>query len=327
MSGYPARGAGFSTPQNEGRAEKRLVRDTVTVHTIVIGRSQERDVGGGCSRAMPQATINGLSVTYDVAGSGPPVLMINGIGADRSGWGMQIPAVSEHFRAITYDNRDVGETVWIDDFHDYPIAQFAADGAGLLDALGIESAHIVGASMGGAIAQEFAIAYPERTKSVTIVCSWPKSDPWMVELMSQWDQIFRHQGQVAWNRNSWLWVFTHRYYAEPGNLKALVQLAAQAPNPQSFDQYLRQSSAFKRHDALDRLSQIASPAHVICGEEDIYTPLRYSLTMANAIPGATLSVMPEVGHGMFWEATESFNTLVVDFLKDVESGNRVLVNE
>ncbi|MGD9712602.1 MAG: alpha/beta fold hydrolase [Thermomicrobiales bacterium] len=272
---------------------------------------------------MPQVKVNGLSVTYDSAGSGPPVLMINGIGADRSGWGMQIPAVSQNFRAITYDNRDVGETAWIGEPHDYAIAQFAADAAALLDALDIDRAHIVGASMGGAIAQEFAIHFPERTKSVTIVCSWPRSDPWMVELMTQWDHIFRHQGQVAWNRNSWLWVFTYRYYAEPGNLKALVQLAEQAPNPQTFEQYLRQSAAFKRHDALDRLPGISSPAHVICGEEDIYTPLRYSMEMANAIPGATLSVIPEVGHGMFWEATDAFNALIVDFLNDVEAGNRV----
>lgn len=269
---------------------------------------------------MATATINGLSVSYDVTGTGPPVLMINGIGADRSGWGQQVPAVSQHFQTITYDNRDVGETEWLREPHDYDMGQFAADAAGLLDVLGIDSAHIVGASMGGAIAQEFAATYPGRTKSVTIVCSWPKSDPWMVELMTQWDQIFIHQGGVAWNRNSWLWVFTHRYYEEPGNLKALVHLAENATNPQSLEEYLRQSHAFKRHDALNRLPQITSPAHVICGEEDIYTPLRYSLDIANAIPRSTLSVMPEVGHGMFWEATEAFNQLVVDFIRQVETG-------
>ncbi len=269
---------------------------------------------------MASAHLNGMTVAYDIAGTGPPVLMINGIGADRSGWGQQIPAVAEHFTVITYDNRDVGETEWVEDPRDYPISQFAADGNALLDHLGFDRAHIVGASMGGAIAQEFAIAYPERTKSVTIVCSWPKSDAWMVELMTVWDRIFRYQGQVAWSRSSWLWVFTHRYFAEPGNLKALIQLAEQAENPQTFQQYLRQSKAFKRHDALDRLPSITAPAHVVCGEEDIYTPLRYSLEIANAIPGATLSLMPEVGHGMFWEATDEFNRIVVEFMRNVESG-------
>jgi pimeloyl-ACP methyl ester carboxylesterase len=78
---------------------------------------------------------------------------------------------------------------------------------------------------------------------------------------------------------------------------------------------LRQSHAAKTHDALDRLPRISAPAHVICGAEDIFTPLRYSRAIADAIPGARLSVMPDVGHGMFWEATEAFNALVLDFLR------------
>jgi len=173
--------------------------------------------------------------------------------------------------------------------------------------------------MGGAIAQEFAIAYPRRARTVTIVCSWPKTDPWMHELMTQWDEIFTRQGYLAWSRNSWQWVFTHRFYQNPENLLTLVNSAESAPNPQSLDAYLRQSAAFRAHDALDRLDQISTPTHVICGEEDIYTPLRYSIDVANAIPGSTLSVMPEVGHGMFWEATEGFNRLLIAFMRENEA--------
>lgn len=268
---------------------------------------------------MPTVDVNGLNLAYDVTGSGEPVLMINGIGADRSAWGMQIPDISRHYTTITFDNRDVGATRHSREATAYPMRQFAEDAAGLLDHLEIHSAHIVGASMGGAIAQEFAIAYPKRTRTVTIICSWPKTDPWMHELMSRWDEIFRQQGHLAWSRNSWLWVFTHRFYQQPENLRGLVAATESAANPQSLDAYLRQSAAFKGHDALDRLHQIASPAHIICGEEDIYTPLRYSIEMANAIPGSTLSVMPDVGHGMFWEATEEFNRLVIGFLRENEA--------
>jgi pimeloyl-ACP methyl ester carboxylesterase len=263
---------------------------------------------------MAVVDVNDLRVVYDIAGEGDPVLMINGIGAARTGWDMQVPAVAEHFRVITFDNRDVGETTWLRKPYDYRIDRFAADCAGLLDALGIDRAHIVGASMGGAIAQEFAATYPDRARSVTIVCSWPKTDPWMYELMSQWDEIFRHQGAAAWARTTWLWVFTHRYYDDPDHLRALIAGSEAAQHPQSLEAYLRQSAAFKAHDVLDRLANVTAPAHVICGEEDIYTPLRYSMDIANAIPGATLSVIPEAGHGMFWEATEEFNRLVVEFL-------------
>ena len=243
--------------------------------------------------------------------------MINGIGADRTAWRLQTPAVAREFRTVTFDNRDVGETGPGRNPRFYGIKQFADDAAGLLDALGIARAHVIGASMGGAIAQEFALAYPERTTSVSIVCSWPTTDPWLAELWERWERLFEALGPVEWARTTWLWVFTHRYYRDPAHLRELVAGAEAAPRPQTFEMYRRQSRAAASHDVLDRLGAITAPAHVICGEEDIFTPLRYSRAIAEAIPGARLSVMPGVGHGMFWEATEAFNELVVGFLRTV----------
>lgn len=132
---------------------------------------------------MPSAQIGDLEIAYDVTGSGEPVLMINGIGTPRAGWGMQVPAFSEGHQVITLDNRDIGET-GAGTIDSYSTDQFAHDAAGLLDHLGIERAHIVGASMGGCIAQAFAILYPERTRTATIICSWGAVDPWLDELWS-----------------------------------------------------------------------------------------------------------------------------------------------
>jgi len=264
---------------------------------------------------VPTVAVGDLAVVYDEQGSGDPVLMINGIGAARGAWTLQLPAVGAAFRAITFDNRDVGETGPGADPAPYPIRRLADDAAGLLDALGVERAHIVGASMGGCIAQEFAISHPERTRSATIICSWPRVDPWLAELWEQWEALFAAQGPVAWARTTWLWVFTHRAYREPGFLEGLLAGAREAAHPQTPAMYLRQSHAAKTFDALDRLPTVTAPAHVICGAEDIFTPRRYSEAIAAAIPGARLSVMPGVGHGMFWEATEAFNDLVVGFLK------------
>ena len=100
-------------------------------------------------------------------------------------------------------------------------------------------------------------------------------------------------------------------------LDRLLAGARTNPRPQTFAMYRRQSRAAAGHDVLDRLGRIAVPTHVVCGAEDVFTPRRYSEAIAAAIPGARLSVMPEVGHGMFWEATEAFNRLVVDFLREV----------
>lgn len=265
---------------------------------------------------MPRAEVGDLGIAYDIHGEGDPVLMINGIGAPRGAWGLQLPYLSERSQVITFDNRDVGETGPGTNIDTYGTDQFARDAAGLLDHLGIERAHILGASMGGCIAQQFAVLFPERTQSVTIICSWATVEPWLDELWEQWEGLFRDRGPVEWARTTWLWVFTHRAYREPGFLDGLLNGERANPKPQTLEIYLRQSRAARTHELLDRLPSIAAPAHVICGEEDIFTPPRYSLEIANAIPGARLTEMLDVGHGMFWEATDVFNSLVRDFIDE-----------
>jgi pimeloyl-ACP methyl ester carboxylesterase len=170
--------------------------------------------------------------------------------------------------------------------------------------------------MGGCIAQQFAVLFPERTQSVTIICSWANVDPWLFELWQEWEGLFLDHGPVAWARATWLWVFTYRAYRNPDFLGRLLRAADAEPNPQSFEMYIRQSYAASTHNLVGLLPSITAPAHVICGEEDIFTPPRYSIEIAHAIPGARLTEMPDVGHGMFWEATDAFNGLVRDFIDD-----------
>lgn len=265
---------------------------------------------------MPVASVGDLDIACDQFGAGEAVLMINGIGADRTAWYLQTPAIGGEFRAITFDNRDVGETGAGRNPRPYEMRRFADDAAGLLDALGINRAHVIGASMGGAIAQEFALAYPERARSLTIVCSWAKTDPWLAELLDFWEGVFAAMGPVGWSRATWLTVFTHRWYRQPGNLEGLLDLARSNPRPQTIEMYRRQSRAAIGHDALDRIGRIAVPTHVIAGEEDLLTPLRFAEEIAAAILGARLSVMRGIGHGMFWEATDDFNELVLGFLRE-----------
>ncbi len=268
---------------------------------------------------MPFATVGDLDIAYDIDGpdDAPAVLMINGLGADHSGWFLQVPAISREFRTVTFDNRDVGLTGPGANPRTYGIPQFADDAAGLLDHLGIARAHIVGASMGGAIAQEFALSHPERTLSATIVCSWARTDPWLAELFGDWERIFAAQGQRAFARTSWLWVFTHRFYNTPGNLDGLLAGLDANPRPQTAGEFIRQSQAAISHDVLARLPEIACPVNIIAGEEDLLTPLRFSQEMAAAMPDARFTVMPEVGHGMFWETVDQFNEHVLSFLRSV----------
>ena len=265
---------------------------------------------------MPRTRVGDLDIVWDVAGpeDGEPVLMINGLGAVQGSWYLQVPALAEQYRVYTFDNRDVGETGPGAAPAFYGTERFARDAGGLIETLGIGPVHVIGASLGGAIALELAIGRPELVRSVQIVCSWSWVEPWLGDVLGQWNETYAALGALAWARNSWLWVFTHRWYEDPKRIAALVDGVKNAPHPQTAQMFARQYRAALDFDARGRLDAIRTPAQVIAGEEDIFTPPRYSVEMANAIPGATLTVLPEVGHGMFWETPEAFNTALRAFL-------------
>lgn len=265
---------------------------------------------------MPSTRVGDLDVAWDVAGptGGAPVLMINGLGAVRGSWYLQVPALAERYRVYTYDNRDVGETGCGEATSGYGIDQFARDAAGLVDSMEIGPVHVIGASMGGTIAQELALARPDLVRSVQIVCSWPHTDPWLAELILQWKSLFFAMGAFDWARNTWVWVFTYRWFRDPEKMAALRHDAESNPLPQTPEMFGRQCDAIVPFEARDRLAAITAPTHIIAGEEDIFTPPRFSREIASAIPGSTLSILPEVGHGMFWETPEAFNDALLGFL-------------
>jgi 3-oxoadipate enol-lactonase len=149
---------------------------------------------------------------------------------------------------------------------------------------------------------------------VQIVCSWPQTDPWLAEVILQWKTMFFAMGAFDWTRNTWVWVFTYRWFQDPEKMAALRHDAESYPFPQTPEMFGRQCDAVVSFDARDRLAAISAPTHVIAGEEDIFIPPRFSREITTAIPGSTLSILPEVGHGMFWETPEAFNEALVGFL-------------
>jgi 3-oxoadipate enol-lactonase len=265
---------------------------------------------------VPSTPVGDLDVVWDVDGpaAGAPVLMINGLGAARGSWYLQVTALAERYRVYTYDNRDVGETGCGEDTSGYGIDRFARDAAGLIDSLETGPVHVIGASMGGAIAQELALSRPDLVRSLQIVCSWSETDHWLAELILQWKSMFFAMGAFDWARNTWVWVFTYRWFRDPEKMAALRHDAESYPFPQTPEMFARQCDAVVPFDARDRLGALSAPTHIIAGEEDILTPTRYSREIADAIPGSALSILPEVGHGMFWETPEAFNKALISFL-------------
>jgi len=208
---------------------------------------------------------------YMEAGVGEPVLLIMGFGGDHTAWGFQVGAFAARHRVIVFDNRGAGQTEAPD--RPYTTRLMAADTLALMDALGMERAHVIGVSMGGMIAQELALAHPERVRSLHLGCTLARPDAYMLALNTAWRDMRIGLGRDQTLRTLALWLFASTTYTErPDLVEMLLQNALANPYPQSVVGFLRQGEAIDAHDAIDRLEAIRCPALVSVAEEDILVP-------------------------------------------------------
>lgn len=261
---------------------------------------------------MPKAAVNGIELHYEEHGVGQPVLMISGLTADHFMFGFQVPALAPHFRCIVFDNRGVGQSSQPEG--PYTIEQLADDAVALLDHLSIEQAHVVGASMGGAIAQEIAIRHPQRLLSAALLCSWAKSDERTRRFLGVWTEVGQRLELADYIEFVFSLCFTHRLYEVPGVLDTFKHQVLANPFPQTVAGLLGQAAACKGHDTLDRLDRIQAPTLVWAGSEDILLPPRCSRAIVERIPGAEYYETPEAGHGFVWERADETNTRLLDWL-------------
>ncbi|MGH7389573.1 MAG: alpha/beta fold hydrolase [Candidatus Rokuibacteriota bacterium] len=261
---------------------------------------------------MPKVRVGDIEMYYVEAGSGEPLVLIMGFGGDHLAWGFQFRALAEQFRVIAFDNRGVGQSDTPD--VPYTIAMMADDTAGLMTALAIDRADVVGVSMGGMIAQELALRHPRRVRSLHLGCTLARSDSYMRALIEAWREVRRNLGREASLRAFGPWLFAPVTYQErPELIEMLYQNALANPYPQSLTGFLRQGDAIAAHDTLERLETVACPTLVSVAEDDILVPPRFSTEIAAAIPGARLEVVPRAGHVYFWERPDAFNALCLDF--------------
>jgi 3-oxoadipate enol-lactonase len=262
---------------------------------------------------VSKLSVGEISVFYVEAGQGEPLVLVMGLGADHLAWGFQFPAFVEHYRVIAFDNRGAGQTSAPD--QPYTTAMMAADARGLMDALGIDRAHVIGVSMGGMIAQELALAHPERVRSLHLGCTLARPDAYMLALNAAWRDMRIGLGRDQTLRTLALWLFAPTTYAErPDLVEVLLQNALANPYPQSVAGFLRQGEAIAAHDAIDRLEAIRCPTLVSVAEEDILVPPRFSRDIAKRIPGAELRLVRGAGHCYFLERPEVFNEISLGFI-------------
>jgi len=260
---------------------------------------------------MPYTEVNGIKIYYETYGEGPPVILIGGLGSQIQSWATQVPIYSRHFRVIVFDNRGAGKS----DKPDIPYTTklMADDTAGLLDTLGIESAHVVGKSMGGMIGQWLAIRYPEKVKKLVLGCTSASRDEVGNEILRMGREIASKVGVKAVWLTALFLGYTREYIEK--NLSAIKEtLATVSENPEALIGYIRQSLACEGHNTRDLVGRIKAPTLVMLGERDMIASPRRSRELVELIPGARLKVFEGVGHGFWRERQEEVDKLVLDFL-------------
>jgi pimeloyl-ACP methyl ester carboxylesterase len=263
---------------------------------------------------VPHAELDGRRVYYEEHGSGDPVLLVNGLGADHTAWALQTEYLAEHFRVVVFDNPGVGQTEGPPG--PYTTALFGDVAASLVRDLGIENAHVVGASMGGLIAQQVAVRHPEIVRSLILHCSWWEADPYTQALIRSWQTFARAAGMRDLFRQIWLWVFTPRFFEERAEtFEELERQIAQDPHAQTVDAFCDQAEACLSHVALEQIADVTAPTLITVGDGDILTPPAHSHALHERIAGSTLHVWPRMGHAPFWEIPDEFNRLNRDFLE------------
>lgn len=262
---------------------------------------------------MPKVRVGDLTMHYAEAGAGDPLVAVMGLSADHLAWGFQLEAFARHHRVVTFDNRGAGQTDAPDTSYTTPM--MARDTLGLMDALGIDRAHVVGVSMGGMIAQEIALAAPERVRTLHLGCTLARPDRHLRALLEAWRGVRATLSPEAGLRAIALWLFGPTTWNErPDFVEMLLQTALANPYAQTMTGFLRQTEAIAAHDTADRLGGIRCPTLVTVGEDDILVPPRFSRELAARIPGAELRTVPACGHVYFWERPEDFTTLTIDFI-------------
>jgi 3-oxoadipate enol-lactonase len=263
---------------------------------------------------MPRMPANRQELYYEVHGEGEPLLCVMGLAADTLAWLPQVPAFSARHRTVIFDNRDVGQSSLADG--SYEIADMAQDALALADGLELESFNLLGVSMGGAIAQEMALAAPERIRTLTLAVSFAGSGAYGLMRSQTWGS--RVQGMTLEQRVDELLLLTmsEKWFEDAGTVEWLRGVLLNHPHPQPPEAFARQLDASGRFDARDRLATLEMPVHVIGAERDILVPVWKSEEIAGLIPGSKYTVLEGAPHSVQLEHPEEFNGAVLDFIAE-----------
>jgi 3-oxoadipate enol-lactonase len=260
---------------------------------------------------------DGTSIAYEVFGrsQGTPVVMLQGLGTDSRGWALQRFAFGRRHRCYAVDNRGVGGSAGAP--RPFSLEQMADDAIAVLDAEGVERAHVMGASMGGVIAQMLAVRHPARVRSLVLACTSCRHHEWRRELFQEWADEVEARGMGALGGDGLVWLVGPRLHRRFGlwiNLLARIVLQGSPENFVAQVRAILDASDEVRYE----LARIAVPTLVITGSQDLLTPLGDAEELAELIPDARLRELRGAAHGLMVEQPNAFNGAVLRFLDEVD---------
>lgn len=262
---------------------------------------------------MAVAAVNGIELNYRLDGDGDEtIVLINGLADDLETWVLQIDDfLAAGYRVLRFDNRGVGASSM--PAGPYSSRMLADDAKALVDRLGITGFHLMGVSMGGMIAQEYALAYPGDLRSVTLGCTYAAPGPFCSRMFAMWAELAPVLGVPFVMRDVTLWAFTVPFFEQRGAELAEFESAMRYLN-QPAHAYLAQLAVIQNHDTSSRLGQITVPALVLAGEDDILIPVSLSRRIHDAIGGSQWATT-KGGHACCWEHPAEFNQTFLDFVR------------
>ncbi len=258
------------------------------------------------------------SLYYELAGQGAPVLMIQGVGTAGETWRPQVRGLQNQFQTLIFDNRGVGRS--IPSGGTISIEAMAGDAAALMDAAGWPSAHVVGHSMGGIIAQQLALDSPKRVRSLSLLCTFARGKdaarltPWVL-----WMTLRTRVGSRRMRRHAFLEMLLSKDRLKSADLDSLAADYSQVIGRDLADQpsiLMKQVMAMSRHNASPRLGELASiPTLVASADQDPIALPRFGQMLADLIPGSRFKLIKDASHGVTLEKPDETNQMLLDFLQ------------
>ena len=263
---------------------------------------------------MPRVTANNITMNYDQAGAGEPLILSPYLAADSACYAFQVGEYAKHFTCISLDLRGTGES-------DKPQGPYttellADDVAAFMQAAGIGKAHVAGLSLGGAIGMWLAAKYPRTVQSLSLHSSWARSDAFQRTVVESWQIVARAVGVPEMIiRAIFPWCFTPELYGErPDYIDSLAAFVRSRP-PQSVPDFIQQSNAVLAHDVEAHLGRITAPTLITFGRHDQLTSTRFADRLKAGIGNSELVIFEGSAHAPLYENVAEFNEKTLAFLQ------------